>query len=195
MEIQELKTGIETTKEQILTSEQGIENMSKALEEQNNLLAKKCESVAEILKEIDNEKAKIAEKNKIIKGKQNIKEQLLSEISEFELEIKKKSHNVKKFEEEFKKAKARVYIELYIQNEIYYIKQNLLQEKEHTKNTENIDPSYAKKVEELSEEEGCHLETRLKTLQEKIKALSRTVNPVAQNLLEIEEKRVSCTIK
>lgn len=51
-----------------------------------------------------------------------------------------------------------------------------------------------KKAEELSDEEGRQLEVRLKSLQEKVKALSRTVNPIAQNMLDSEEKRVLFSI-
>lgn len=59
-------------------------------------------------KEVKAEKAAVTERNKEVQRKQHKKEQLLAQIAEFELEIKKKSHDIQKLQEEFRSMKARV---------------------------------------------------------------------------------------
>lgn len=59
-------------------------------------------------------KALITEKNKEIQGKIRNKEQLLSQNTELELEIKKHSHEIKELTNACKNSKHRVSIQLKI---------------------------------------------------------------------------------
>lgn len=61
---------------------------------------------------------------------------------------------------------------------------------EHSKQLDNVNQMHLTEAEALSESEGRNLEKRLKAMQEKVKSLSKTVNPVAQSMLENEEKKV-----
>lgn len=64
--------------------------------------------MAELQKNVKAEKAAVAERNREVQRKQHKKEQLIAQVAEFELEIKKKAHDIKKLQEECRTMKARV---------------------------------------------------------------------------------------
>lgn len=108
----------------------------------------------------------MTEKNQELRKKMHKKEQLTSQISELELELKKLQHDIKKLEE----------------NHALQISK----EKEYSKKTK--DQNALKEAESLSDQQGRELERRIKHSEERRNALSRIVNPKAQTMYDQHEK-------
>lgn len=120
-------------------------------------------------KEIKAEKQSNAEKNREIQKCIQKKEQLLAQISEMELQLKKIQHEVNKLDENYKMHSAK--------------------EKEYSKKCKN--ENVLKEAQALSDAEGRELEKRIRHSQDRRNALSRVVNSKAQTMYEHHEKQVS----
>lgn len=125
-------------------------------------VVKQLQAKAKQMKEI------IAQKNKEVQAKLKRKDQLLAQNIEFELEIKKFSHEIKDLTAACKASKHR--------------------EQEYSKKIDKNN-AYMKQGEELSSKEGQDLERKIKVAQEKKHKLERVINTQAQAMFEVEEKK------
>ncbi|KAF2885913.1 hypothetical protein ILUMI_20260, partial [Ignelater luminosus] len=132
------------------------------------------EIVAKLQQEYKAEKGIIAEKNKEVQKKIQKKEQLIAQVHEYELEIKKLDHDIKKLKDDFKNSKNK---------EAEFAKKV----KEDDKNLKN--------AQELSNAEATDLEKRIRNAQEKRVKLKRTVNAKAQSMYDYEEKKFTELLK
>lgn len=124
--------------------------------------------MAKVHEEVKAEKHAVAEKNRDIQKRIHKKEQLLAQISEYELQIKKLQHEVNKLTENYKMLTAK--------------------EKEYTKKCK--DEKLLKEAEALSERDGNELEKKVRYSQSRRNALSRVVNANVQAMFEQHEKEV-----
>ncbi|KAF5270320.1 hypothetical protein FQR65_LT05508 [Abscondita terminalis] len=175
LEISELKKGLVTTKEHL---DKGLEQVN-TLKEQYEEIQKDAETkktiVMELQKQLKAEKSTISEQNKDIQKRVTKKEQLLAQVSEIELEIKKQEHEVKKLQDDCKTSKNRV--------------------AEYSAKTKRDDEKYTKDAQQLNDQSAKELEKRIRSYQEKRTKLGRTVNAKAQSLFEHEEKQYTLLVK
>lgn len=122
--------------------------------------------------EVKAEKRAAADKNREIQAKLEKKEQLLAQILEIELQIKKLKHEVDKLQDNYKLHAAK--------------------EKEYSKKCNN--ENALKQAQSLSEQKGQELEKKIRNIQERKNVLSRTVNSKAQAMYELHEKEVFASL-
>uniref|UniRef100_A0A1B0DCC3 Uncharacterized protein n=1 Tax=Phlebotomus papatasi TaxID=29031 RepID=A0A1B0DCC3_PHLPP len=180
MEIEQLKTSVETGMGQMESREKEVREMETALEEFSGSAGELGERIAVLKEEVRVMKEHITSQNREIDNKKRAIDRHTKENQELQLQIKKQESELAKMKNEGKDAENQ---KTALEKKFSWI----LEDKEYfgTKNTKY----------DYSQEDPKTAEKKLSKMQEMKDKMSRTINEKAMMLLEREEEEFKEVVK